>query len=671
MSKPKLAWRSVMDDASEKLPQGGPPDTQLNRLPPYPDSHEIVALRAIVEGTARTTGEEFFQTLVRHLAAATGVRYAFVAQFAEVNTRARTLAFWTRDRFHENLEWELAGTPCEDVVRGGLCFHPTGVSQKFPNDEPMVALGIESYLGVPLLDANGNVLGHLAVFDDRPMDAEPRRLFTFKIFAARAAAELERFHAERMLHDSERRYRDLYEEAPIAYLSIGIDGRILTGNQRATEWLGYSASEFVGLSVAELFPVDPERKGMAEECFHKFMNGEEVAGTELELRRRDGRPLWISLWTKPFRGPDGRVQAGRSIWVDITDRVLAEAKRVRLERHNLYLQEEIRSLHNFVELVGNSAGLKGVLDKISQVAPIDATVLITGETGTGKELVARAIHKGSARKEHPLVRVDCAAITAGLVESELFGHVKGAFTGAIGRRIGRFELADGGTIFLDEVGELPLDTQAKLLGILQEQQFEPVGSSQTRRVDVRVIAATNRNLEEAVRAGRFRSDLFYRLNVFPIEVPPLRERKSDIPQLALFFVSGFAKKFGKTVEAVSRETMDCLTRYAWPGNVRELQNVIERAVVLSAGPTLELGPEVLPSAAPLAEEGTRGRPVPASPISPAPASVGLDAALKDVERSHILSALKQAGWVIEGARGAAKTLKLHPNTLRSRIEKLG
>src|SRR5207249_2580315 len=299
-----------------------------------------------------------------------------------------------------------------------------------------------------------------------------------------------------------------------------------------------------------------------------------------------------------------------------------------------------------------------------QVAPTDSTVLIYGETGTGKELIARAIHDRGARKDRALVKVNCSAISAGLVESELCGHVKGAFTGALERRIGRFELADGGTIFLDEVGELPPETQVKLLRVLQEREFEPVGSNRSLRVDVRVIAATNRSLEDAVCAGRFRADLFYRLNVFPLAMPPLRERASDVPQRVMVFVARFAKKFGKGVDAVSPETMERLTRYAWPGNVRELQNIIERGVVLSEGPTLELGPGLLPRSA-------AGAPSAEAPASRAVPSSGLDTLLEEVERNHILAALEQAGGVLEGARGAAKLLKLHPNTLRSRMEKLG
>ncbi|HEV2494919.1 MAG TPA: sigma 54-interacting transcriptional regulator [Terriglobia bacterium] len=345
------------------------------------------------------------------------------------------------------------------------------------------------------------------------------------------------------------------------------------------------------------------------------------------------------------------------------------ALKARLEKENVYLQEEIRAEHNFDEIVGNSPALLAVLRKVEQVAPTDSTVLISGETGTGKELIARAIHDRSARKDRALVRVNCSAISAGLVESELFGHLKGAFTGAIERRIGRFELADGGTIFLDEIGELPLETQVKLLRVLQEHEFEPVGSSRPLHVDVRVIAATNRNLREAVEAGRFRSDLFYRLNVFPLELPPLRERRSDIPQLVALCVSRFSQRFGKKVESVSQGSMDRLISYPWPGNVRELQNIMERAVVLSAGPTLRLDQDLVPIAVSSsrldAPEITAQETVPADPTSSRLPT------LEEMERSHILAALQQTNGVIEGPKGAARILNLHANTLRHRMDKLG
>jgi formate hydrogenlyase transcriptional activator len=339
--------------------------------------------------------------------------------------------------------------------------------------------------------------------------------------------------------------------------------------------------------------------------------------------------------------------------------------KARLEKENVYLREELRAEHNFEEIVGNSPALLKALRAVEQVAPTDSTVLIYGETGTGKELVARAIHSRSARNGRALVSVNCSAISAGLVESELFGHMKGAFTGALERRIGRFELANGGTIFLDEIGELSLETQAKLLRVLQEHEFEPVGSSHTLHVDVRVIAATNRNLSEAVQAGRFRSDLFYRLNVFPIELPPLRERRSDIPQLVAFSMAQFSKRLRKKIDGVSRESMENLVNYPWPGNIRELQNVIERAIIVSADPTIRLDSDLMPVAA-AAKETEAPEDQQADVNSSKPLRT-----LDEAERDHILAALQNAGGVVDGPKGAAKILSIHPNTLRHRMEKLG
>ena len=298
------------------------------------------------------------------------------------------------------------------------------------------------------------------------------------------------------------------------------------------------------------------------------------------------------------------------------------------------------------------------------VAPTDSTVLILGETGCGKELIARAIHNHSRRKHRPLVKVNCGAIPTGMVESELFGHMKGAFTGALERRTGRFELADGGSLFLDEVSELPLDTQVKLLRVLQEHEFEPLGSSRTIQVNVRIIAASNRDLEKAVQEGRFRADLFYRLNVLPITLPPLRERRADIPLLGSFFVERFSRQFGKQITGMSQETVDLLSRYSWPGNIRELQNVIERAVVLCPGTVLRLGKDLLPATSEQREDEI---------VSTSASVTQIDSphSLENVERAHIVQVLLETRGVIEGPRGAAKILNLHPNTLRSRMKKLG
>ena len=345
------------------------------------------------------------------------------------------------------------------------------------------------------------------------------------------------------------------------------------------------------------------------------------------------------------------------IFRDLEERKNAAREMDELQRQNTYLREEIRSVHNFEEIVGASPTLRRVLEQVDLVATTDSSVLIYGETGTGKELIARAIHARSGRKARPLVKVNCAALPAGLVESELFGHEKGAFTGATERRIGRFELAHGGTIFLDEVGELPPDVQVKLLRVLQERELERVGGSQTVKVDVRVIAATNRDLPGAVGAGTFRQDLYYRLNVFPVTLPPLRERPEDIPLLVHYFVARYAAKIGRRISRVPKETMGRLVAYAWPGNVRELENVVERAVILSPGPDLVVAPEALPAIAP---EVLPERPAAADAVP-----------LERVERAHIVSVLRRTNWRVDGPRGAARLLNMHPSTLRSRMQKLG
>jgi PAS domain S-box-containing protein len=499
--------------------------------------------RSIVIGTASATGNEFFPSLVRNMSAALRVRYAFVTQ-CDDQKHARVLAFWNSDRFGENFEFDIEDTPCMKVLQGEVCHYREGLQGLFPLDGGLADLNAQSYLGVPMLDPAGHVIGHIALLDDKPMERDDRAIDVVKIFAARASAELKRQRAE-------------------------------TDLQKALEQV----------------------------------------------------------------------------------RILQK----KLEAENLYLQEEIRKEHNFEEIIGHSPALLEVLRRVEAVASTDATALISGETGCGKELIARAIHNRSARRDRPLVKVNCGAIPSGLVESELFGHVKGAFTGALDRRTGRFELADGGTLFLDEVSEIPFDTQVKLLRVLQEHEFEPVGSSRTIRVNVRIIAASNRDLEKAIKEERFRQDLYYRLNVVPLLVPPLRQRRSDIPLLATFFMERFARQFGKAIKGIAQETMDILSSYLWPGNIRELQNVIERAVVLSSGPVLRLGSDLLPMASSDATSASDN-----SNLYEADGHT-----LQGIERRHIIDALNQTEWVIEGARGAAKILGLNPNTLRSRMKKLG
>jgi PAS domain S-box-containing protein len=621
--------------------------------PASPSIDELAALRAIVEGTARSTGDEFFKTLVRHLASALGVQHSMVAEFV-TDTRVRALAYWQGDRIVPDLEYDLVGTPCEDVARGGLCHYPTGVARRFPTDLPLAEMGIESYLGVPLISPDGQNLGHLCVFDPKPMPAEPRNLLIFRIFAARAATELTRLRLEKNLAESEQRFRDLYEEAPIAYVKEDLESRFISANRAAMRILGVKPEEVPGTVGISLVPNTPDAQRRVKEAFESIGRGTDTSGVVLELRRKDnGKPIWIQWWSKPE--PGGKYT--RTMFVDITERVLMEQEKNRLAAQNVYLQEEIKSVHNFEEIVGQSPAVLEVIEKVNRVAKTDASVLITGETGTGKELFARVIHSASRRRDKPLIKLNCAALPSSLVESELFGHEKGAFSGAINRRIGRFELAQGGTIFLDEIGEVPMDVQVKLLRVLQEREFERVGGAEPIKVDVRVIAATNRDVPKAIREGKFREDLFYRLNVFPFTLPPLRDRVGDVPLLVQFLVSKFGARVGRRMESIEQATMERLIQYRWPGNVRELENILERAIILANGSTLMIDPEVFSA-------------TPPSPRMSA-AIPGGGETMESIERNHILAVLAQTEWVVEGPRGAAKILDLHPNTLRSRMKKLG
>lgn len=478
----------------------------------------------------------------------------------------------------------------------------------------------------------------------------------------------ERMMAQQALAESEQRFRNLADTAPVM-IWISDDQKSCTYlNQQWLDFTGHSMEEQLGCGwIKGIHPDDVDECLKAHE---QAFDTREPFRVEYRLRRADGIYRWVFTNGTPRFSAAGEFLGYIGSCVDITDRKESEEALVsaheelvvahkevsrlknQLAEENIYLQEEIKLQQNFGEIVGASDALKYVLFKIEQVAPTDSTVLITGETGTGKELVARAIHSASLRRERPMVKVSCAALSASLIESELFGHEKGAFTGAIARKIGRFELADGATIFLDEIGELPLESQVKLLRVLQEGEFERLGSAKTVKVDVRIIAATNRNLEEQVNNGSFREDLYYRLNVFPITVPPLRQRREDIPTLVEHFTKINARKIGREITSIAPATMNALSDYSWPGNVRELQNVIERAVINSHQPVLRIHEQFrTPHSDDAASERTRS--------------------LEDVERDYIVRVLEDRRWRIEGHQGAAQVLGLNPSTLRTRMAKLG
>jgi len=621
-------------------------------------------LRAIVEGTARSTGDDFLRRLVQHLAEAMGTSQAFISQFTPPS-KIRTLAFWSHGKIVDNFEYELPNTPCEAVIHGGLRHFPSGVGRQFPAE-----VGIESYLGVPLKAQDGTILGHLCVLDERPMPAEPRRLAAFEIFAGRAAAELDRLRFEHNLAVSEERLRDLFEEAPIAYVQEGLDLGFVCANRTAQRILGITPDQVAGMNGMSFIPDTADAQRRIREALASINRGTDTSGVVLELKRKnDGKHIFIEWWSRPEK--NGKYT--RTMFIDITERVMLERAKAELQAQNQYLQEELKSVHNFEEIVGASSTLVQVLENVRRVAPTDTTVLIWGETGTGKELFARAIHSISHRKDKPFVKVNCAALPPGLVESELFGHERGAFSGAIQKRIGRFELANGGTIFLDEIGEMPLDVQVKLLRVLQEQEFERVGSSHSIRTDVRVIAATNRDLLKAMREGGFRPDLYYRLNVFPVELPPLRERLGDIPLLVAYFIQKYGPKVGRQVEGVEPETMRRLQKYPWPGNIRELENIVERALILSSAPILAVEPEILAIGPLASSKGVTAEGAWDAQESPVSERSGGDAddKMETLQREHILRTLRATNWIIEGQRGAASKLGLKPATLRFRMKKLG
>jgi len=494
---------------------------------------------------------------------------------------------------------------------------------------------------------------------------------------------------------SRDKYAELYYFAPGGYFTFDTRGLIREVNRTGAHMLGIERRQLANKPFSQVI-ADAEGRKVFSDHLKSVLRSQSVQRCELRLSGKDGSLIHAqlqsvvvdtvgcndgSILSSIVDGTIGKLlgdelqkshdllelvvsERTRQLTLEIEARkrvqeslreAYAEIKQLkeRLQAENSYLQQEAARHDNFGEIVGNSQALAQVFQRIEQVAPMNATVLLLGETGTGKGVVARAIHSTSARRDRPLITVNCTTLPATLVESELFGREKGAFTGAYERQIGRFELANGGTIFLDEIGEMPMELQCKLLRVLQDGEFERLGNSRTIRTDVRVIAASNRNLGEAIRDGRFREDLFYRLNVFPITMPPLRERQEDIPLLVNHFLSKFNKKIGKKIDAVSRDTLHQLQEYGWPGNVRELESVIERAVITSPGTALQLLDRFEPF---------RKCPEPEERCVKV---------LAELEQDHILQVLKKTGWRIEGKNGAAGMLGLNASTLRARIRKFG
>jgi len=463
---------------------------------------------------------------------------------------------------------------------------------------------------------------------------------------------------QQALGASGERFRNTVDTAPAMIWMVGMDMKCTYVNKRWLDFTGRSEEQELGTGWTEAIHADDYERTL--KTYESSLHAREPFEMEYRMRRHSGEYRWILDTGVPRFDNDGAFLGYIGSCVDITERKEQEVAlqtaheelhqlKNQLEAENISLQQELQLDDKFGEIVGQSDAIKYVLFKVTQVAPTNTTVLITGETGTGKELVARAIHGASSRKDKPLIKVNCGALSPTLIESELFGHEKGAFTGAIARKQGRFELANGGTIFLDEIGELPPELQVKLLRVIQENEFERIGGTKTIKVDVRIIAATNRNLTLEVEKGAFREDLWYRLNVYPITMPPLRQRREDIPLLVEHFTGIYAKKSGKRISSVSPRAVQSLEVHSWPGNVRELANVIERAVIHTQGSVLQLVDQ--------------WEPVVSEP--------GTTQTLEEVERDYIIRTLEKTGWRIEGKSGAATVLGLNPSTLRTRMLKLG
>jgi PAS domain S-box-containing protein len=518
--------------------------------------------------------------------------------------------------------------------------------------------GLRAAWSQPLLSKNQEVLGTFGMYYSEPRvpsETDLRliegagHIAVIAIEGERSQAALTRAFDE--IAKSEAELRTIIDAIPQLIIAIGADGNFLYANQAVLEYTGLTKEETRSVSFVKVFhPEDSERlRDERDAAISRRIPFE----YERRVRRRDGQYRWFLTQYNPLLDERGEVIRWYATGTDIDDRKQAEE---RMRQENFALREQIDQFFMFEEIVGCSPALKTVLSSIVKVAPTDSTVLITGETGTGKELIARAIHKGSQRTDQAFITVNCASLPSSLIASELFGHEKGAFTGALQRRQGRFELANGGTIFLDEIGELPAETQVALLRVLQTREFERVGGTQSIQVDVRVVAATNRDLEDAMANGTFRADLFYRLNVFPIQMPPLRERKDDILMLLEYFVQRFGRKLGKTFSKIDKRTVELFRRYDWPGNVRELQNVVERSVIVSPDDVFCVDEAWLSTGS---AKKRSGQHVP----EPANGDSGR-------ERQIIEAVLAESGGRVYGSNGAAAKLRIPPSTLDSKIKKL-
>ncbi len=607
------------------------------------------AIATLVQVRADSS-ENFFTSMAYQLAKCLEADYAVIGELIEGEEgKLRTIGVYGQGAIADNFTYDLAHSPCEGVMRQGACSYVSGVAEIFPKDVLLKQMKVEGYAGTPLRDSQGRAIGIMVALYTRPLANAKFVEAILQLFSTRTAAEIERKRTEEALRQSEEWFRVALKHSPIAVYNLDRDLRY---TWMYNPQLPLPVSEQLGKTATDLF--SPEEAARITEVRRRVLETGVGSRDEIQVTC-EGRKYYFDTTIEPVLNSAGAVIELTGARMDVTElreanEALREAKR-RLTEEKLYLEQEIDTELGFGEIIGQSKALKAVKEQVGKVAASDATVLLLGETGTGKELVARAIHRLSLRADSSFIKLNCAAIPSGLLESELFGNEKGAFTGAVSKKIGRVELADKGTLFLDEIGEISLALQPKLLRVLQDQEFERLGGTHTLKVDFRLIAATNRDLADAVRENEFRSDLYYRLNVFPIRVSPLRERREDIGLLVEHFVQKFARRTNKSITSIPKKTMDALMGWEWPGNVRELENFIERSLILTQGSVL---------VSPLSElEPTRAEgKIP-------------DETLEAAEREHILRALRESHGQIGGPRGAARLLGLKRTTLQSKLKHLG
>jgi PAS domain S-box-containing protein len=609
------------------------------------------------------SGEDFFRSLARYLAETLGMEYVCIDRLEGDGFTFKALAVYVDGRFEDKLTCGFKDTACGEAVGKTLCSFPKGVRRLFPRDAVLKELKAECYVGTTLWSSQGQPIGLIAVIGRRPRGDLSLAEAILKVVALRAAGELERRQTEaekteNALRESQERHRILVESMNDG-LAVTDENAVLTYvDTKLCKMSGYSSDEMIGRPAREWLD-DANRKILDEQWGRRLKGAQDTY--EIAWIRKDGTSLHTLVSPTPIFDNAGRFKGSFAVVTDITERkqseellrkAFAEIQTLKdqIGAENVNFRQDVVPKQHFGNIIGQSNELKYVMYRAEQVAPTNAAVLLLGETGTGKGLVAAAIHHMSPHRDRPLVTVNCAALPANLIESELFGREKGAFTGAETPQVGRFETADGSTLCLDEIGELPLDVQAKLLRVIQHNEFERLGSSRTIKVKVRIIATTNRDLEAEVRKGRFRQDLFYRINVFPITVPPLRQRKEDILPLVEHLTTHYAEKLGKQFKSIHGGMIKALQDYSWPGNIRELENVIERTVILCPGPVLQLT-EKLDAVAASASSSLK--------------------TLNETEREQILKTLSQTRWRVNGKKGAAEILGIHPNTLRARMHKLG